>query len=118
MSTNFYSVETKEQDYWEGVFIGKRAGGWVPQFKWHRENFCSCDCPDGTHNYRNWDELKEFLRRNNEQFVKDEYGESYTASEFIEMMEEWKEENNKEPDSNRGSTWKIDGWWFIKGNWC
>lgn len=116
MSTNFYSVETKDQDYWEGIFIGKRASGWVPQFKWHSKNFCTCGCPDGTHNYRNWDELKEFLRRNNQQFVKNEYGEVFTASEFIEMMVEWRENHSRKPSDNSDS-WEIDGWWFIKGNW-
>lgn len=113
MSTNYYLVDSEEEDYWKGIFLGKKSGGWVPQFKWHRKNFCSCDCPNGTHNYRNWEELKSFLYRG---FIKDEYGEMYTPSEFIKMMEGWKEKNDNKPKEG-AKTWKIDGWWFVRGNW-
>jgi hypothetical protein len=116
VSTNYYAVESKDEDHWNGVFLGKRAGGWVFQFKWHSKSVCSttCECPDGEYPYRNIDELREWLHQNGK-IVKDEYGEILKPEEFLEMVDEWNEENFKFPEGRY--SWEIDGYCFVRGNW-
>lgn len=105
MSTNYYAVEDPTVPHYEGVHLGKRAGGWVFQFKWHV----------GEHPYRNFDEFKEYVRG---RVVKDEYDELWESEEFIDMVEGWCEENDRTPDTSKKSVWVIDGYYFVKGDWC
>lgn len=108
MSTNFYAVDSVEEDYWEGVFLGKRAGGWKFQFKWHG---------DGEY-YRNFDELVDFITKEpHVKVIKDEYGTIYSPEKFLEIVREWNEENRRVPENDK-NTWCIDGYYFIKGSWC
>lgn len=114
MSTNFYLLDSEDQNYWEGIFLGKRAFGWVFQIKWHDYSYCSCDCPNDTHNYRNWDEFKEFVQ---EGIIIDEYRETHNAKEFISMIEERNTSDNRVPSGTK-DTWRIDNYYFVRGNWC
>jgi len=84
MSTNFYAVDKIEESYWEGIFLGKRASGWVFQFNWHDYH----KEPHEKHYYRNIDELSAFLE---DKIVKDEYGKVYQPKEFMEIAMEWTE---------------------------
>lgn len=80
MSTNFHAVEDEDEEYWNGVFLGKSAGGWVFQIKWHNW-IHHPDKPD--HPYRNIDEFEEFVEG---KIIKDEYGSLMDNEEFIDMV--------------------------------
>ena len=114
MSTNYYAVKHEDDPHYRGVFLGKTAGGWVPQLKWHTYHYCDCPCPNHTHLYRNWDELTDYLSRP-EITIKDEYDQTYDLEDFIVMMRTKKEHNDREPAGDR--VWEIDGWHFLKGHW-
>ena len=114
MSTNFYAVEDESKGHWGGVFLGKRAGGWVFQFKWHALHGCSCGCERGEHVYRNIDELVEYVSRD-DVTIKSEYGETINDEVFLDMTMESYDSNNREPYGK--NVWEIDGHFFIKGAW-
>jgi hypothetical protein len=113
MSTNYYACENEDQDYWEGLFLGKRAGGWVFQFKWHDWSYRNDK--NTNHPYRNIDELEEFIEG---KVIKNEYFETVEPEKFIKMTKEWCEDNDRVPTKPKRDIWEIDGYYFIKGNWC
>jgi len=115
MSTNYYAVTEEDEPYYKGLFLGKRAGGWVFQFKWHDWTDMYSDTESPNHPYRNFDEFKKYVSG---KIIKDEYGEVLSSDEFIDMIERWCEENNHTPNNNDKMTWNIDGYWFVRGDWC
>lgn len=110
MSTNYYAVTSEDEPHYKGVFLGKRAGGWVFQFKWHDWSYKKIS---DNHPYRNYDEFKEFL---SDKIIKNEYDEVLDTDSFLEMVEDWCENNNRTPVGSE--SWKIDGYWFVRGDWC
>lgn len=111
MSTNYWAVESKETKHYEGVFLGKLAGGWVPQLALHGHKYgCVCGCEES--HYQTWEELMEFL---DGRVVKSEFGDVYSAAGWVNKLERWREKNDRTPGSSR--SWIIDGWHFVDGNW-
>lgn len=116
MSTNYYIVDSESRVYHRGIFLGKTSGGWVPQLKWHEYQCANttCMCQNNTHVYRSWDEMIDYIR-NNGLFIKNEYGSIVEMEEFIQKFKRMNRENSRIPDDRR--SWKIDGWYFVRGNW-
>ena len=114
MYTNYYAVESEDEDPYDGLFLGKRAGGWVFQIKWHDWTDMYENTESPNHPYRNFDEFVEYV---DGKVIKNEYGEVLTPEEFINMVEDWCEENPRTPNTTRDSVWKIDGYYFIRGDW-
>lgn len=80
MSTNYYAVFDEDDDYWEGIHLTKFSGGWRPSIQWHGVDYgCGCD----EHHYRNFDEFKEFIFRE-DIYIKNEYGETVDKEEFMD----------------------------------
>lgn len=115
MSTNYYAVRDEDEEYWNGLHLGKRAGGWQPYFQWHVG--CSCCSYDDELPYRNFGELCEFIA-DPDVTVVDEYGEEYTTGEFIDMVIRWREENRRsQASASPKDGFVIDGWEFVTGDW-
>ena len=109
MNTNYYLVDDDDSR----IHLAKIAVGWEPQIQWHDGN-CSCNCE--RHHYRNIDEFRAFVR-DSQAVVQTEIGEEIPFAEFISRLERAKKENELTPESSKASTWCIEGWWFVKGNW-
>jgi len=115
MSTNYYAVTEEDEDYYEGLHLGKRSHGWVFQLKWHDWTDMYSDTDSPNHPYRNFDEFQEFVEG---KVVKNEYGEVLESKYFIRMVEDWCETKVRVPDITRDDVWRIDGYYFISGDWC
>ena len=105
MGTNFYhrhrglfGVEEKQ--------IGKKSAGWQFCFRAHKGE-------DGKIEIESWKEWKEVLQRQKGKIF-DEYGEEWSAREFIAMVEASKPgKNHGEYCGFADGTWNdSEGWSF------
>lgn len=111
MSTCYYACENEHQQPSEGLFLGKRASGWVFQFKWH--DWTHRDDKDKNHPYRNIDELEEFVKG---KVIKNQFSETIEPEKFVEMAKQWHQREDKTP-SRSERVHRIGGYYFRSGDW-
>lgn len=100
MGTNYYANHWKHGQ----LHIAKRSAGWKPTIKPH-------DCTE----YESWSEFVKFIDEECGT-VENEYGEILGKQEFLDMLQRWEEENNRE---NRGrGSWTDNGVVFKPGGWA
>lgn len=114
MSTHYYAHLNGRDSR---IYLAQRAGGWKPLLHWHAGEYgCPCHCD--RHWYRNWDEFKAFVR-SDDVTITNEYGETLEADEFIGMLAQWRNDNDRSHirQTDVREAVEIDGWEFIGGHW-
>jgi hypothetical protein len=116
MGTNYYYRMTKFRRLgWdvEERQIGKKSSGWQFCFRAHKGE-------DGKIEIGSWKDWKEVLTRKKAGKIYDEYGEEWSAREFIAMVEASKDgKNHGEYCGFADGTWNdAEGWSFSLKEFC
>jgi hypothetical protein len=96
MGTNFYLYDW----YGNRTHLAKTSGGWVP----------------GIHDTEHYDSYPEFVQfvKQHGHIVKDEYGRRWDVEDFLERIEDFRDNNDRRHDR---SDYTSAGFDFIGGEW-